>query len=61
MVGKNGLDITKLIFQNMCVWQFGAVVKQLLAPAGEPDSTAGDDIICFFSLYRFFFCLGFVF
>ena len=61
MAEKNGFDTTKLIFQMVCVWQFGAMVKQLLAPAGEPGSTPGDDIFCFFSLYHFFFCLGFVF
>ena len=48
MAEKNGFDITKLIFQNMCVWQCGAVVKELLAPADEPGSTLGDRIFCFF-------------
>ena len=35
MAEKNGFDTTKLIFPNMCVWQCGAVVKELLASADE--------------------------
>ena len=31
MAEENGFDITKLIFQNICVWQCGAVVKEFLA------------------------------
>ena len=66
MAEKNGFDITKLIFQNMCVWQCGAVVKELLAPADELGSTSGDAAFSV-SLYRFllllllFSCLVFVF
>ena len=54
MAQKNGFDITQLIFQNMCVFQCGAVVKELLAPADEPGSTLGDASFSV-SLYRFFF------
>ena len=42
MAEKNGFHITKLIFQNMCVWQCGAVVKEFLASADEPGSTPVD-------------------
>ena len=45
----------------MCVFQCGAVVKELLAPADEPGSTPGDRIFCFFVSFFFFFCLVFVF
>ena len=38
----------------MCVFQCGAVVKELLAPADEPGSTLGDASFSV-SLYRFFF------
>ena len=54
MAEKNGFDITKLIFQNMCVWQCGAVVKEFLASADEPGSTPGDTAFPVSSLYRFF-------
>ena len=37
----------------------GAVVKELLAPTGEPGSALGDRIFCFF--VSFFFFLIFVF
>ena len=61
---KNGFDITKLIFQNMYVWQCGAAVTELLAAADETGSTSGDTAFSV-SLYRlflfFFFCLVFVF
>ena len=63
MTEKNGFDITKLIFQNMCELQFGAVVKELLAAADEPGSTPGDTAFSV-SLYPFFpfiSCLVFVF
>ena len=40
----------------MCVFQCGAVVKELLAPADEPGSTLGDASFSV-SLYRFFFFL----
>ena len=64
-VEKNGFDITKLIFQNMYVWQCGAAVKELLAAADEPGSTPVRPhflflCIVFFFLF-FFFCLVFVF
>ena len=64
MAEKNGFDITKLIFQNMCacVWHCGAVVKEVLAPSDELGSTLGDAIFCFFASFSFFFfCLVFVF
>ena len=48
MAEKNGFDITKLMFQNMCVWQCGTVVKESFTPADEPGSTPGDAIFCFF-------------
>ena len=54
MAEKNGLDITKFIFQNMCVWQCGAVVKEFLALADGWGSTPGDDIFCFFVSFVFF-------
>ena len=61
MAEKNGFDITKLIFQNMCVcvcvWHCGAVVKEVLAPSDEPGSTLGGAIFCFFVLFSFFFFL----
>ena len=65
MAEKNGFDITKLIFQNICVWQCGAVVKEFLASADKPGSTPGDAAFSV-SLYSFFkllllFCLVFVF
>ena len=52
MAEKNGFDITKLIFQNMCEWQCGAVVKEFLASADEPGSTPGD-VAFSVSLYSF--------
>ena len=57
MAEKNGFNITKLIFQNMCVWQCGAVVKEFLASADEP---AGFDsrrsrIFCFFVLFSYYY------
>ena len=52
MAEKNGFDITKLIFQNMCEWQCGAVVKEFLASADEPGSTPGDAAFSV-SLYSF--------
>ena len=52
MAEKNVFDITKLIFQNICVWPCGAAVRELLAPANELGSTLGDAISV--SLYRFF-------
>ena len=52
MAEKNGFDITKLIFQNMCVWQCGAVVKEFLASADEPGSTPSDASFSV-SLYSF--------
>ena len=52
MAEKNGFNITKLIFQNMCVWQCGAVVKEFLAPADEPGSTPGEAAFSV-SLYSF--------
>ena len=51
---KNGFNTTKLIFQNMYVWQCGAAVKELLAAADEPGSTPGDTAFSV-SLNRFFF------
>ena len=47
MAEKNGFDLTKFIFQNMCVWQWGAVVKKFLALADAWGSTPGDAIFCF--------------
>ena len=52
MAAKNGFNITKLIFQNMCVWQCGAVVKEFLASADEPGSTPGEAAFSV-SLYSF--------
>ena len=52
MAEKNGFDITKLIFQNMCEWQCGAVVKEFLASADEPGSTPGEAAFSV-SLYSF--------
>ena len=52
MAEKNGFDITKLIFQDICVWHCGAVFRELLAPADEPGSTPSDAISV--SLYRLF-------
>ena len=52
MAEKNGFNITKLIFQNMCVWQCGAVVKEFLASADEPGSTPGEAAFSV-SLYSF--------
>ena len=57
MAEKNGFDTTKLIFPNMCVWQCGAVVKELLASADERGSTLGDRIFCFFVSFFFLFSL----
>ena len=53
MAEKNGFDITKLIFQNICVWQCGAVVKEFLASADKPGWTSGDAAFSV-SLYSFF-------
>ena len=58
---KNGFDITKLIFQNMYVWQCGTAVKELLATADEPGSTPGDTAFPVSSLYRFFLIFFFLF
>ena len=44
----------------MCVFQCGAVVKELLAPADEPGSTPGDRIFCFFVSFFFLFSLCFL-
>ena len=52
MAKKNGFDITKLVFQNMCVWQCGAVVKEFLASADELGSTPSD-VAFSVSLYSF--------
>ena len=54
---KNGFDITKLIFENMYVWQCGVAVKELLAAADEPGSTPGDTAfsVFFVSFFSFFF------
>ena len=60
MAEKNGFDITKLIFPNMCVWQCGAVVKELLASADERGSTLGDRIFCFCVSFFFLFILCFL-
>ena len=64
MAEKNCFDVTKLIFQNMCVTAGGAVVKELLAPADKPGSTPGDAVFCFFvsffSLFGLFLRLFFV-
>ena len=56
MAEKNGFNITKLIFQNMCVWQCGAVVKEFLASADEPGSTPGEAEFSV-SLYSFLLLL----
>ena len=56
MAEKNGFNITKLIFQNMCVWQCGAVVKEFLASADEPGSTLGEAAFSV-SLYSFLLLL----
>ena len=53
MAEKNGFDITKLIFLNICVWQCGAVDKEFLASADERGSTPGDAAFSV-SLYSFF-------
>ena len=51
---KNGFDITKLIFQNVCtVCLCGAVVKELLARADLPGSTPGGSVFCFFGPFLF--------
>ena len=46
MAEKNGFDITKLIFQIMCVtvvqWS-----KKLVARADITGSTPGDAVVCF--------------
>ena len=47
MAEENGFDITKLIFPNMCVWHYDAMVKELLAPGDEQGSTPSDAIFCF--------------
>ena len=57
MAEKNGFDLTKFIFQNMCVWQWGAVVKKFLALADVWGSTPGDAIFCF--IVSFFLSLCF--
>ena len=44
----------------MCVWQCGAVVKELLASADERGSTLGDRIFCFFISFFFLFILCFL-
>ena len=57
MAEKNGFDLTKFIFQNMCVWQWGAVVKKFLALAdawGRLPAT-----LFSVSLYPFFLSLCF--
>ena len=56
MAEKNGFNITKLIFQNICVWQCGAVVKEFLASADEPGSTPGEATFSV-SLYSFLLLL----
>ena len=57
---KNGFDITKLIFQNVCVVCLcGAVVKELLARADLPGSTPGGIVFCFFVPCFFFQSLFF--
>ena len=57
---KNGFDITKLIFQNVCtVCLCGVVVKELLARADLPGSTPGDIVFCFFVPCFFFQSLFF--
>ena len=61
---KNGFDITKLIFQNVCVcvWHCGAVVKEVLvAPSDDAGLTLGDAIFCFFVLFSFFFLFSLCF
>ena len=57
---KNGFDITKLIFQNVCtVCLCGAVVKELLARVDLPGSTPGGSVFCFFVPCFFFQSLFF--
>ena len=55
MAEKTGFDLTKFIFQNMCVWQCGAV--KFLALADAWGSTLGDAIFCF--IVSFFLSLCF--
>ena len=57
MAEKNGFDLTKFIFQNMCVWQWAPVVKKFLALADAWGSTSGDAIFCF--IVSFFLSLCF--
>ena len=59
MAEKNGFNLTKLIFQNMCVWQCGAMVKELPAPTDEPGSTPGD--AAFSVSFTFFVVVVFLF
>ena len=49
MAEKNCFNMTKLIFQIMCV----AVVKELLEYANRPGSALGDAVFCFFVPFFF--------
>ena len=55
MAAKNCFDMTKLIFEIICV----TVVKELLARADKPGSTPGDAVFCFFVPFFFLFGLFF--
>ena len=54
MAAKNCFDMTKLIFQIMCVTVV-AVVKELFVRADKQGSTPGDAVFCFFVPGFFFF------
>ena len=53
MAEKNCFDLTKLIFQIMCVTDCGAVVKELLECADKPGSTPDNAVFCFFVPFFF--------
>ena len=56
MAEKNCYDMTKLIFKS-CV-SLRCSGQELLARADKPGSTPGDDVLCFFVPFSFFFfCL----
>ena len=53
---KNGFDTYNKTNFSYQVCHCGAVVKELLACADRPGSTAGDAVFCFFAAFFFSYC-----